>query len=107
MFFLVIFIIKIMDTSKPSHKKTPLWIFLWFVSGLVLVPFFKPLFLLYNIISKLIRIHLTKSLEKGDLESVVFEGFQPLRTEDIDAMDDITDDSEDDDLYSSAPRAKK
>lgn len=56
-----------MDTSKPSHKKTPLWIFLWVISGLIFVPLFKPFFFLYNVVTKLFRMYVTKTLERGGL----------------------------------------
>lgn len=56
-----------MDTSKPSHKKTGLWVFLWVISGVIFVPMFKPFFILYNVITMWIRMYITKTLERGEL----------------------------------------
>lgn len=56
-----------MTTKKPSYKKAPLWIFLWILSGVILVPLFKPFFIVYNIITILWRTYVTKVYLKGTL----------------------------------------
>jgi predicted membrane channel-forming protein YqfA (hemolysin III family) len=56
-----------MATKRPHYKKAPLWILLWIVSGVILVPFFKPIFIVYNVITILFRTYVTKVYLKGTL----------------------------------------
>ncbi len=56
-----------MTTKKPSYKKAPLWVFLWILSGLILVPFFKPFFVMYNVITIIFRTYILKVYLKGTL----------------------------------------
>jgi len=56
-----------MTTKKPSHKKAPLWIFLWILAGVILVPVLKPFFIAYNVITILYRTYVTKVYLKGTL----------------------------------------
>jgi hypothetical protein len=56
-----------MITKRPSYKKAPLWIFLWIVSGIILVPIFKPVFIAYNVVTILFRTYIKKTYLKGTL----------------------------------------
>lgn len=54
-------------TKRPHYKKAPLWIFLWVVSDLILVPLLKPFFIVYNVITVLFRTYISKTYLRGTL----------------------------------------
>jgi len=56
-----------MITKRPHYNKAPLWIFLWVLADLVLVPFFKWGFIAYNVVTILYRTYVTKVYLRGTL----------------------------------------
>jgi hypothetical protein len=52
---------------KKQYKKTALWVFLWIIAGVILVPLFKPFLVGYNVITILVRTYITKRYLRGTL----------------------------------------
>ena len=52
---------------KKQYRDSALWVFLWVLSDLILVPLFKWGFIAYNVVTILYRTYITKRYLRGTL----------------------------------------